>query len=358
MTAETFPEDDWSGELAITGVGLVTPVGLYADATLTALRAGISRLSRLSQLNILVDESEMDLGIGAEVPWMQKRRLDSDRSFLLMKPALEEVFASARLSKSDRIGAYLGTSGSNPAGRLLNYDKQHKKNFLDLVPNGFNITHARLVPAGRVSVLKAIRLAAAAFNEGIIDVAVIGASDSWINPRSLTWLREKGRLSEFPRRTGTFPAEAAGFLILENPERAQQRQADIYSLIKSSAGRFDETALGEANNGLPLTHCIRSVTTRIDDKEALVISDLCGERYRVMEWVMALPKAMWDYQNLHHWNPADRVGDSGTAMGAISLAWAADAIRKGYAPSRNSLIWGASDEGHREAAVVSAYEGF
>ena len=203
--------------------------------------------------------------------------------------------------------------------------------------------------------LKAIRYAVDALSRDVIDVAVIGASDSLINPRSLNWLRTAGRLNEYPAKTGTLPAEAAAFLVLERPERANQRGKEIFAIIRGSAGRYEEVGWGAATNSIPLTHCIRSVTKGIKDKNAFVISDLCGERYRAIEWMMSLPKAMWDYQNLHHWHPAECIGDSGAAMGAITLAWAAEAMRKQYNPSPHSLVWGASDEGYREAALVSAF---
>ena len=355
MSSETSFGNDWSGELAITGLGLITPVGLRAEASLAALRAGVSRLSRLSQLVVQVDENEMDLVIGAEAPIETERRMITDRIFLLMEPALKEVFSSADLGKDDRIGAYIGTPGASPGGRMLNYDEYYKENFLRIVPKEFRIEQARLVPAGRVSVLKAIRYAADALEKGVIDVAVIGASDSWINPRSLNWLKKTGRVNEYPAKTGTLPSEAAAFLTLEKPERVRERGREVYAFLKSSAGRFEEGNWGDPMNAIPLTHCIRSVTGDVQDEDAFVISDLCGERYRAMEWVMALPKAMWDYQNLYHWHPAECIGDSGSAMGAITLAWAAEAMRKQYNPSPNSLVWGASDEGYREAALVSAF---
>ena len=69
---------------------------------------------------------------------------------------------------------------------------------------------------------------------------------------------------------------------------------------------------------------------------------------------MAEPKAMWPYKTMMHWNPADCIGDTGAASGAIMLAWAAWALRKGYTGVGNALVWGASDEGAREAVMLQA----
>lgn len=348
---------DWSGQIAITGMGLVTPVGLYAEASLAALRAGISRLSRIPHFEIETDEGEFEAVIGAEVPQLTRGRLGPARLNCLMAPAFSEVLRDAAIEPRHRIGVFLGTAGSSPAERVLNYNEAAKEILLASVPEGFQITHAKLIPAGRAAVLRAIRSAAQALDQDQVDIALIGAVDSWVTPRALSWLLKQKRLNDYPRKTGTVPAEAAGFLALEKQDHAQGRSARVYAHITSSSGRNETVKWGEATNAVPLSQCIQNAAAGVNEPEALVISDLCGERYRAMEWGMALPKAMWSYENLHHWNPGDCIGDSGAAMGVIMLAWAAEALRKGYAPARQVLVWGASDEGAREAAVVTGMGG-
>lgn len=348
---------DWSGQLAITGLGLVTPVGLYAEAAIAALRAGISRLSRIENFEIEVDDGVFEAVIGAGVPQLTRGHLGSSRLAKMMQPAFEEVIQDAGIEPGARLGVYLGTAGANPADRMLDYGASTRQTLLDSVPEGFKIVHAKLVPAGRASVLQAIRMAAKALEQDLIDIAIIGAVDSWVTPRSLAWLRENGKLNEYPRRTGTMPGEAAGFIALESPQYAAQRSATVYASISASAGRHETIQWGDPNNAIALTQSIQSVAGDVRESDALVISDLSGERYRAMEWVMAQPKAIWYHQNLTHWNPADCIGDTGAASGAVMLAWAAWALRKGYAGAENILVWGASDEGAREAVMLQAAGG-
>ena len=343
--------------MAITGLGLVTPVGLHAESSTAALRAGVSRLARIENFQIEADEGVFEAVIGAEVPELTRGRLGPSRLSKMMQPAFAEVIEDAGLEEGVRLGVYLGTSGSSPADRLLDYGPDTRQALLDSVPEGFKVVHAKLVPTGRASVLHAIRTAAQALEKDIIDVAIIGAVDSWVTPRSLSWLQANDKLAEFPRRTGTSPGEAAGLIALELPQHAAQRSASIYADITASSGRHEAIKWGEPNNAIALTQSIQSVIGDVKESTAVVISDLGGERYRAMEWMMALPKAMWDYRTMSHWNPADCIGDTGAAAGAVTLAWAASALQKRYTGVNNILVWGASDEGAREAVMLRSSGG-
>lgn len=351
------PGEIWKGELAVTGLGLVTPVGLSAAPSLAALRAGVSRLETLPGTSIAAGENDQEPIIGARVSGLTEGLLGQPRLKALMQPALEDCLSDSAVFADRRIGVFLGTSGASPANRQVNYDDAVKKHLLDCIPSGMNVTCAKLIQTGRASVLSGIRHAALALAEGAIDVALVGAADSWVTPRALHWLRQKGKLPEYPRHTGTLPAEAAGFVALETPQVADQRGARTYAKITASAGANENAIWGEANNGVALARAIRRVAEGVTDSHALVISDLDGERYRAMEWVMAQPKSMWHSETHDHWNPADCIGDSGAAMGAIMLAWGSGALAKGYARTERVLVWGASDEGSREAVMLESTGG-
>lgn len=348
---------DWRGELAVTGLGLVTPVGLYAEAALAALRAGVSRLSMLEHCQIEVDEDEFGPATGAEVPRLPRGRLGTARLERLMKPAFEEVVRDAGVESSNKLGVFLGTAGARPGERLLSYTGDAKELVLEAIPKGLNVRLAKLVPVGRAAVLQAVREAAAALEAGSIDVAIVGATDSWVTPRALAWLREQGKLPEFPRRTGTIPGEAAGFVALEKPERARSRSARVYAHVVAAAGRHETVKWGEPNNAIALSQALQATVAGVEEPHAVVFSDHSGERYRAQEWLMALPKGMWTYSTMEHRCQADCIGDTGAASGAVAIAWAASGLRKGYLRSNHALVWGASDEGARETVLLRAAGG-
>lgn len=353
--ASAAPEQ-WSGRLAITGMGLVTPVGLTAPATCAALRAGVSRLSAIEGFTIQVGKDDYDNATGARVPRLAEGLLGPARLQNLMRPALHEALEDAGI-EDQRLGVFLGTCGSNPAARVHNYDKAMRDNLLASMPEGAKLERAKLIQSGRASVQKSLRKAALALEQDLVDAVVIGAADSWVTPRALNYLRREGRLPEYPRHTGTIPAEAAGFLVLETPQAAAQRSARVYAEVIASAGSVEAASWGEASNAAALAQAVQSVVGDTQQDHAVIISDLDGERYRAMEWVLAEAKGVWSYSTMDHWNPADCVGDSGAAMGAITLALGSMALHRGYAHVPRVLLWGASDEGAREAVMLESAGG-
>ena len=174
----------------------------------------------------------------------------------------------------------------------------------------------------------------------------------WAQPRSLLWLREQKRLREFPKRTGILPGEAGGFVVLESVPHARSRGASVQALVTAAAGRSQQST-DKPVDGQALAEALRSAVRGINEPDALVVSDFNGERYRAHEWMLAVPKGMWRYETLRHWHPAEFIGDSGAASGVVSTAWAAQALRRGYAKTPHVLVWGASDEGAREALMIS-----
>ena len=160
------------------------------------------------------------------------------------------------------------------------------------------------------------------------------------------------KIDYYPSKQCMPDSKAPLQVALESTASAGKRGARIYARITASAGAEETAAWGEANNGVALARAIRGVAEGVKDSHALVISDLDGERYRAMEWVMAQPKCMWYSETHEHWNPADCIGDSGAAMGAIMLAWGSMALRKDYARTGRALVWGASDGGLREAVML------
>ncbi len=349
--------DDWTGQIAITGMGLVTPVGLKADVAIAAMRAGISRLGELPYLDIEVDEDEFAPVIGAEVPVIPEGQHGTAKLVRFVAHSVADAISDARLENKTVVEVFLGTAGDRPAERVLNQTPDLKDALIEAIPAGLQVRDVNILPVGRAAALQAIRAAAQLISAGEVQVAIAGGVDSWAQPRSLLWLREQKRLREFPRRTGILPGEAGGFLVLESVSHARSRGAAIQAFITSAAGQSQAARDDKPEDGRTLGETLKSAVQGINDPHALVVSDFNGERYRAHEWMLAVPKGMWRYETLRHWHPAEYVGDTGAASGVISTAWAAQALHRGYAKTPHVLVWGASDEGAREALLVGGSEG-
>jgi 3-oxoacyl-[acyl-carrier-protein] synthase-1 len=173
-------------------------------------------------------------------------------------------------------------------------------------------------------------------------------------------LDSAGRLKAGQRRDGYLPGEAAAFLVIEEADRARRRGVRSIARVLATATAKEPTAgTDRPCQGEGLSAAIREVLERTGTvRSPLVVCDLNGERYRTLEWGIV-------HSRLAHltggfadtWHPADCIGDSGAASGAVDAAWAITALGKGYGPSAQALLWGASDGELRGAAMIARADG-
>lgn len=350
-----YVESDWRGRIAITAADAVTPVGYSAEASIAAMRAGISRLGELPYLEIEVDKEEMGPVIGAEIPEIPKGRQGTARLSNLLQFITPRFTASMSASLSGSHGRlYLATAHPSEGGQLLSGGRdQLLNNVLNQTATELAIADQALVADGRAAGLSALRQAATAISTGQCDFALVYAVDSWVSPRALLWLQEQGRLREYPRRTGMLPGEAAAAVCLESEASAERRGATVLAWLTAASGKQETTPIDQPNQFPALAHAVAHAADGVSEREALVISDHNGERYRALEWANTVTKSMWYYRNIRHWHPAEFIGDSGAASGLLTTLWAATALHRDYARTDHVLVWGASDQGQREAAMLT-----
>jgi 3-oxoacyl-[acyl-carrier-protein] synthase-1 len=367
-------------DIGIVGVGAVTPVGLDAASSCAALRAGISGMQRVETLKVEGGEFATVAVTGGRVPtewftggpaedweWPGHERVDIQpppapetlvapdhrRLIELCRPAAREALAHAFPdgALAERLGIYLGLDIHEPEGTG------------DLVLDdltewlGVEPTTRLAVPKGRASSLLALAQAVDDLVSGRVEAALVGGVDSLIRTPALERLRRAHAIKTPAEPNGIVPGEAAAFLVLE----ARTRSADrgVPALVEVlSVGVSEEPTAGsqDPNHGRGLTNALRSAVEEAGGLEAIphVVCDLNGDRYRAMEWSMASIRVLGHLHGegtLHH--PADCIGDSGAASGALCCVWAATAFQNDYAQGDRGLVWGAS-EGPDRASVLLA----
>jgi 3-oxoacyl-[acyl-carrier-protein] synthase-1 len=346
----------WVGRVAITGMGLVTPVGLDVAASAAAMRARVSRIADLPGVEIPGPDGEPAPVSGARVPQLPGNREGPARLLRLARPALREALDAACLPANARRAIFVGTSASHAAGHVLDHGRQLAQGFSADWVGPAGAAAVQLVPAGRAASLLAVRAGAAALERGDADVVVVGGVDSWTGPRALLHLRDTGRLRGGDKSAGVLPGEAAGFLVMERPDAASRRGAKVHALVTAAAGETELTPFGEPSRAAALAHVFQAIPVTLADADArsvLIISDLNGERTRAFEWMFASIRAGWIHSDTPHWRPAQAIGDAGAAAGVAGVVWAVTALTRGYAHTRNAVVWGASDEGAREAVMLT-----
>lgn len=338
-----------AAQIVITGRGLITPVGLSTAASCAALRAGVARLQELPAGLVDPASNEEKPVCGGLVPLAELvAEPEAGRVARLAHYALAEALASCLGSKPPQgeIGLYLGLDDQEDAVPVLAACR-------NLLPQA----NAQPFIEGRCAGLLALQAALRALQQGQIAAAVVGGVDSLIRPTVLQRLIEEDLLQSPTNPQGIVPGEGAGFLVLEKAEEAERRGVVPQALLLAAALADEPTAGSEeVNQALGLTTALRQAITEAGGLQAppLVICDLNGDRYRALEWSFA---AMRTLGHLHGevplWHPADCLGDTGAASGLINLLWASEALGKGYARADRALIWGASDNCKRAAAILA-----
>ena len=251
----------------MTGVGLLTPVGVGTEATWNALVAGRSGIGRITRF----DTAGYDVSIAGEVKdfdatrWMDKqlaRRMDLFVQYALAasKMAVADAGLPDKLSDevSERSGVIIGSGiGGLPMIESM-YDKVKEKGPSRISPffipgvivnmaaglvsiefnlKGPNSATCTACATGTHAVGEAYRL----ISNGQADLMVAGGTDSVICPlgvggfaamRALSTRNDEPERASRPfdeGRDGFVIGEGAGVLVLEEMDAAKARGARIYA---------------------------------------------------------------------------------------------------------------------------------
>lgn len=252
--------------MVITGLGVVSPIGLNKQEFLNSLKRGVSGVGRISYF----DASNFPVQIAAEVKGFQPenyftpkeaRRLDKFVQYALA--ATKEALSEAALDVAafaDRVGVIVGSG----IGGLETLEQQHKV----LLEKGPTRVSPFLIPmmitnlaAGQISIFfgakgpnygivsacasanHAIGAAFELIKNGFADCCITGGAEAPITPLSLAGFSSMKALSTRnaepekasrpfdANRDGFIIGEGAGILILEESELAIKRGAKIYAEV-------------------------------------------------------------------------------------------------------------------------------
>lgn len=281
-------------EVVITGLGVVSPLGVGHEAFWQALEAGTSGVEWLPEMQNLPLEQRRDVPFryAARVrDFDAKQYVQPRKTIKVMCPEIQSAYSAAAMAMQDaglakgaiapeRMGVVLGSEmfygeleemnevyRHCEEGGQFQFGKWGEFAFKDLFPLWMlkylpnmaachiSIAHDARGPnnsivEGGVSSLLAISEATAIIQRGHADVMIAGGGGSatafscmpfrgW--DQLATWQGEPAEASRpfDARRTGIVPGEGAGMLILEAREQAESRGAKILARIAGSASRFE-----------------------------------------------------------------------------------------------------------------------
>jgi beta-ketoacyl-acyl-carrier-protein synthase II len=248
-------------DVAVTGLGLVTPAGIGVEASWERVLSGVSGAAKdpnLEGLSVDISCQVPDFDPAALIDRKAARRLD--RFVQLAVVAAKEAVADADLDPENWDGPRVAVVLGCGMGGAHTWETQHRRMLEHgparvspmlipmLVPNmvagqlamEFGATGPNLVTATAcASGATAIGVARDMLRAGSADIVITGGTESGLTPLSIAGFAQMGALSERTddpaaasrpfdvARDGFVAAEASGILILERADDARARKAPV-----------------------------------------------------------------------------------------------------------------------------------
>lgn len=260
--------------LAVTGIGLVTPLGVGREATWKAVKAGRSGADRLNP-------AVGGVRIAARVPGVDAA--GSARAVAFGVTAVREALEDAGIHNGGITRECALVLGASKGG-APHFSEVPPESFWEVVP-GQGLVDAvgavlrwpglrRGVSAACSTGAHAVMLGAGLLLEGRVDAAVCGAAESSLSPLILAGFRKLGVLASgngdpgaasrpFDRtRAGFVVGEGAAVVVLERLDRARSRGARVYGEMAGWAMGASAAGVTRPAGPEPLAGLIRRALDR------------------------------------------------------------------------------------------------
>ena len=374
--------------LCITGIGMVTSLGLDVKTSCAAARAGIARSGEIEYFPVRSPEDGSVSGLVVHAAPMITDGFEGDARLLrLMAAALSDLMRQTPdapwvkgktafyLSLPDQLRTFTGAAlipdekergqkeeealaaageppdSSRPRNLLL------KAASLSDWPGEPDLRFTST--SGNTGVAEALAKAAEDLAKGVIDAAVVGGVDSLCGGETLAWLDTTGRLKTPDLPAGLQPGEAGAFFVAEPLRSARARKAPIHATVQTVRLEAESRTLlsGEPPLGEGLASLLQGAPPGGQGKSGTpwIITDQNGEPYRAMEWGHAVVRMVRDWPELNNaalWYPAISFGDTGAAFCAVAACMAVRAYERAVGPDARAIIVSSSDGVTRSVVVL------
>jgi 3-oxoacyl-[acyl-carrier-protein] synthase-1 len=375
--------------LAVTGIGMVTPLGLDAITSCAGARAGLRRIEEIDDFYEADSEGGDPVPVaGHRVPLIAVGFFGFGRLLQLAAAGLADLQRSVPDLGRGRLGfvlmtgsptyqeAWLSQARANPdedpeeldtyQARLAASDRQIDEGLLEALLRRADL---RVEPPLRatlrstsVGLVAALLKAHEWLRSGACDRCVVGAVDSLVDPDVLGRLLDLGLLKTPARPIGMIPGEAAVFHLLEPARGASARGTKAGAIIETPMA-----ARGPRNPLMAGTPDAREDTFPVAVAQTIasvyggrfggpLLASLNGDEHRAQVWsnMLLRLRRTHDISDLPAWLPSLAFGDTGAAFGCVSIAMLVRSWARRYAPAPEALVCLQDDVGGRGVVPVRA----
>jgi 3-oxoacyl-[acyl-carrier-protein] synthase I len=343
----------------IVSVGARTSVGLNAPQTAFLYRAGMAGMTEAALLDTNDEPYTMCLQ-----PTLDPLLVGPERAVALAMPALAEALAPlsglfgtlrAKLVLClDEHFALQGGGGALPGSFVLS------ALLTGMREQGAPPVAQEAWARGPAGLVFAIHDELALLANGSLDAVVTGGVHTDYDPPHLRALAEQGRIYSPENLDAIMPGEAAAFAVLMRPDTARRCGLPVLAELNGLGTAFEKARPDNDEpsfEALGLTMAVRKVgeiLTAEKQKAGWVLTDLTFEMMRLNEWMSVWTRAASFLTEPNRVDsPAQRLGHFGAAAMPMHLVLAAEAWRRGYAPSDVALSFAGSDAGERAVMLLS-----
>ena len=328
-----------SCRVVVTGLGIITPIGIGVDGLRAGLRSGRSSVGTITHF----DTSRLVSHMAAQVhgfdplPYLdgkKLKRLDKFSQFAVAaaKMAVADARLDLRIEDTDRVGVCLGTAlggvgfaeeqypafmaegprGVNPMLALSVFNGAGSCNVaIELGVTGPATANGDSCAASPIAIGRAVDL----IRDGSADIMLAGGSEAPLSPLcygAFAIIRAMSQRNDDPQtasrpfdadRDGFVMAEGSVMLVLESYDHAQARGAHIYGEILAHAFTNDSFHMTQPRpDGVQAARCMNlalrksglaledigyvnahgSSTSLNDSTETMALKQVFGERVKTL----------------------------------------------------------------------------
>ncbi len=360
MTGKIF------SNIAITGLGVSSSLGVNAIQASAAIRAGIKTMTAHNNYQWLGcppgEEDSVAINI-CPVPTLDSFVDGQERICQLGVSALSQLVNSSQF-KSEwclNTGLFVALPETDKVINSWSFNQSFIEELVERTKlNNFKLS--KYNQFGSTGFFYALSEATDLLNQGSLDFCIVGGVDSFLLKERLELIDKQWRLKTPRNIDGFTPGEGAASILLETVEHAKQRGAKIFALLDAAGFAIEENTFASNKNstGKGLTSAIRDV---LEIKELSlehifdhVHCSLNGESYYASEWALVKSRLGKQFDEMkgftHH---ASSCGELGAATGGMLIANATSALLSDSLACDEALLWTSADNGQRMALNLRKY---